>query len=66
MSLRYRLRIWRRRWCMRRGHPMADWSPLCVSYKAPDRIDPESGQYIYGREITQRSWRCARHDRQPS
>ena len=89
MTFRRRLRLWRRRWCLRRGHPMADWSPVVVSYKEPDRFvsDIDSvgpvadvlataaeiadayrgrGTIIPGAEFTQRAWRCARHDKQPT
>ena len=38
MTLRQRLTVWRRKRCMRRGHPMADWSPIVSSYCEPDRF----------------------------
>lgn len=50
-----RIRLWRRRWCLWRGHEMAAWSPTVLSY-----VDAN------GDEWTTRQWRCARHDRLPS
>lgn len=63
MSLRQRLTVWRRRRCLRRGHPMADWSPHCVSYKFPDQW--VGGVFVRGPELYSRAWRCARHDPPP-
>jgi hypothetical protein len=65
MTIRQRMTVLRRRWCLRRGHPMASWSPVCMSYKATaTRL--EDGTISEGAEITQRAYRCARHDRNPT
>lgn len=63
-SLGWRLRVLRRRWCIYRRHPMASWSPVCASYKAPDVAGPD-GTITPGRELVQRAWRCSRHDKPP-
>lgn len=61
-----RVRYWRRRWCLWRDHPMADWSPIVMIEKAPDRAifgdDFTVITFVYGDEITTRGWRCAKHD----
>lgn len=62
--LPYRLRVLRRRWCIYRRHPMASWSPVCASYKAPDVLGPD-GSVVPGRELVSRAWRCSRHDKPP-
>lgn len=64
--MRWRLKVWRRRWCIRRGHPMADWSPVCMSYREPDLVRIEDGLRVPGRVIEQRAWRCALHDENPT
>ena len=41
MRLRSRLsiRYWRRRWCLRHGHPIAPWAPTVVQFHEPDRLE---------------------------
>ncbi len=38
---RRRWAMWRRRLCMRRGHPMADWSPVVMTSTDSDVMLPE-------------------------
>lgn len=59
--IRRRLTYWRRRRCIRRGLPMAAWSPVCISEREPDRLLAD-GTIEEGRGFTQRAWRCALHD----
>lgn len=61
INIMKRLTYWRRRWCLWRGHPMAEWSPICIYEKSPDRY--VDGQIIPGDEYMVRAWRCALHDR---
>lgn len=60
--MRNRLRRWRRRWCLWRRHPMAEWSPI-VRHR-PARYGEVDGRIVMKvDEITVRQWRCAIHER---
>lgn len=54
-----KLRAWRRRWCVRRGHEMVKHE-LCLSYREADSVGAD-GTIVPGREFEQWSMRCARH-----
>lgn len=62
---RRRWAMWRRRLCMRRGHPMADWSPVVMTSTDSDVMLPD-GTIRPGDVHTVRAFRCAKHDRRPS
>lgn len=53
MTVRQRLTLWRRRWCIRRGHPIAPWSPVVFYQRGPN-----------GEDIETKAWRCIRHDKE--
>lgn len=57
-----RLLYWRRRWCRRHGHPMADWSPTVMYWPAQYRL---VGEVITETipEIIVKQYRCALHDK---
>jgi hypothetical protein len=57
-----RLRLWRRRWCARRGHEQAAWSPVVLNWCEPDYWDGE--KVIPGEETRIVAYRCARHDKE--
>lgn len=59
-----RVRVYRRRLCIRLGHPMASWSPIVMSFKEDDYV--VGGVLVPGQEYLTRAWRCARHDKEPA
>jgi len=63
MTVRQWLTVHRRKRCIRRGHPMADWSPVVFRTRADDTLGP-NGEIIEGDEFTQYAWRCAIHDKE--
>lgn len=54
-------RVWRRRWCAWREHPIADWAPICLSETGASAL-LEDGQVVPGIQIVVKEYRCVQHD----
>lgn len=54
-----RLRMYRRRWCNWRGHPISDNAPICIWEKGPSKLI--EGRIIEGDVYVVKAYRCDFH-----